>query len=148
MNDKIQANLNAQVEAAQLNHCKVLLCEDDYCSAEIVTFFLKEIRITVEWAKDGLEGFAKFSKSSPGYYDLILMDTSMPNLNGYMVTRFIRKLNRPDAVSISIIALTEDTSESAGQHYKRVGMNGHIIKPVLPLTFSQTIIKLLSSART
>jgi hypothetical protein len=44
MNDKIQANLNAQVEAAQLNHCKVLLCEDDYCSAEIVTFFLKEIR--------------------------------------------------------------------------------------------------------
>ena len=67
MNDKIQANLNAQVEAAQLNHCKVLLCEDDYCSAEIVTFFLKEIRITVEWAKDGLEGFAKFSKSSPGY---------------------------------------------------------------------------------
>lgn len=108
---------------------RILLAEDNELNAEIATEILKEFGFEVEHAKDGVICVDMLQKSEPGYYDLILMDIQMPNMNGYQAAERIRKLSG-EYKNIPIIAMTANAFEEDKKHALSVGMNGHIAKPI------------------
>ena len=94
---------------------------------------LKNKGVEIDWAINGQAGIDKFAKSEPGFYDLILMDIRMPVLDGLQAARAIRKLDRSDAKTIPIVAMTADAFADDIRKCLAAGMNGHISKPVDPL---------------
>ena len=84
----------------------------------------------IETAVDGVQAVEKFEASHIGYYDLVLMDIQMPCMDGYEATRRIRVLNRPDAATIPIFAMTADAFSEDMDKSKEAGMNAHITKPI------------------
>lgn len=109
---------------------RILLVEDNEFNLEIGLEFLQMVHAETDTAEDGEEAVKKFSNSPIGYYDLILMDVQMPKMNGYDATKAIRDLDRPDAKTVPILAMTanaftDDIAMSAAS-----GMDGHISKPV------------------
>lgn len=85
-----------------------------------------------EHAENGAEALRMFSESSPGYYDAILMDVRMPEMDGLTATGEIRRLSRPDAAKIPIIAMTANVFEEDMERSLAAGMNAHLSKPVEP----------------
>jgi CheY-like chemotaxis protein len=77
--------------------------------------------------------------SKAGTYDQILMDIRMPKLNGLEAARKIRKLNRTDAKTIPIIAMTANAFDEDVQESKEAGMNAHLSKPINPQLLYETI---------
>jgi len=112
---------------------RVLLCEDNHMNTEIASMLLQEKGMLVETAENGALGLEKFSASADGYYDVILMDIRMPEMDGYESTRQIRALKRQDSQIIPIIAMTADAFEESIHVAKEVGMNAYITKPIEPL---------------
>jgi len=132
-----------QQEAVIPANINILLCEDNYMNAEIAHLLLKNKAVQMDWAKDGEEGVNKFIASPVGHYAAILMDLRMPHMDGYVATKTIRKLNRSDAETIPIIAMSADAFEEDVQLSKAIGMNAYITKPIAPQIFYQTIAKTL-----
>jgi len=108
---------------------RILLAEDNDLNAEIATEILEELGVEVEHAKDGVLCVDMLQKSEPGYYDLILMDIQMPNMNGYQAAERIRELSG-GYKDIPIVAMTANAFEEDKQHAFAAGMNGHIAKPI------------------
>ena len=79
----------------------------------------------------------------PGYYDAILMDMRMPEMDGLEATRAIRALDRPDAGTIPIIALTANAFDEDVQRSMQAGLNAHLSKPVEPDVLFKTLENLL-----
>lgn len=109
---------------------RILLVEDNEFNREIAREFLEMVNAEVENAENGQEAIEKFLASSPGYYDLILMDVQMPVLDGYEATKTIRTSEHPDANTIHILALTANAFSEDVAHAIASGMNGHIAKPI------------------
>lgn len=107
-----------------------LLVEDNELNVEIVREILSATGAAVECARDGAQGVEMFAASQEGYYSLILMDIQMPVMNGYMATRAIRKLDRNDALTVPILAMTADAFTEDVEAAKEAGMNGHLAKPL------------------
>lgn len=126
---------------ATLANKHILLCEDNYLNAEIATLLLKDKKMQVEWAKDGLEGLTKFRDNKPGTYDLILMDVRMPNMDGYVATKTIRHLKRSDAKTMPIIAMSANAFTEDIKEAEACGMNDYITKPIDPVHFYETLAK-------
>ncbi len=122
---------------------RLLLAEDNELNAEIATEILKEIGFEVEHAKDGVICVDMLQKAEPGYYDLILMDIQMPNMNGYQATERIRGLSGEQR-NIPIVAMTANAFEEDKQHAFAVGMNGHISKPVDVAKMLEVLTEFLS----
>ena len=97
---------------------------------EIAEFYLKELGIVVDKAWNGKEAIDKFEESAPGTYDLILMDIMMPVMGGREAARRIRTLERPDAETVRIYAMTAQVSSESVHKCLASGMNGHIAKPI------------------
>jgi CheY-like chemotaxis protein len=110
----------------------ILLCEDHPLNQEIAEALLRAKGMTVVIADDGQAGCDIFRKSLSGYFDCILMDIRMPVMNGYQAAKAIRAMDRPDAGSVPIIAMTADAFRDDIQKCLTAGMNGHIAKPVDP----------------
>jgi len=108
----------------------ILICEDHPLNQEIVTALLEENGMIVEIADNGEMGIEKFKNSQTGYYDMILMDIRMPIMNGYVATKNIRRLERDDAATVPIIAMTADAFGDDIAKCLSAGMNGHISKPI------------------
>ncbi|MCI1722754.1 MAG: response regulator [Lachnospiraceae bacterium] len=108
---------------------------------------LEDRGMTVEAAVNGQIGLEKFSKSSPGYFDAILMDIRMPVMDGYETVKAIRQLDRPDAVTVPIIAMTADAFSDAIQKCLDSGMNSHIAKPVDPEKIYAVLSELILSKK-
>jgi len=111
---------------------RILLCEDNALNREITVALLKRKGITVQTAENGKTGLNAFSSCTEYGFDAILMDIRMPEMDGLETARMIRKLERPDAKTVPIIALSADAFEESIQLAKAAGMNGYLAKPVIP----------------
>lgn len=109
---------------------QILLVEDNEINMEIAEFYLKELGIVVDKAWNGKEAIDKFEESAPGTYDLILMDIMMPVMGGREAARRIRTLERPDAETVRIYAMTAQVSSESVHKCLASGMNGQIAKPI------------------
>ena len=87
-----------------------------------------------------------FKEHEPGYYDAILMDVRMPEMDGLEATETIRSLDRNDAVIIPVIAMTANAFDEDVQHSMQVGMNAHLSKPVEPDRLFNTLEELIYEA--
>ncbi len=109
---------------------RVLIAEDLEFNAEIASEFLSEAGIISETAANGIQAVEMFERSAPGYYDMIFMDIQMPELDGCGAAERIRALDRPDAATIPIIAMTANAFIEDVRRTAQSGMNGHIAKPI------------------
>lgn len=123
---------------------RILLCEDNYMNTEIAVMLLKDRGIVVETAENGKAGLEKFTTSEVGSFDAILMDIRMPVMDGYEAVKCIRELERPDAATIPIIAMTADAFEESIQEAKEAGMNAYVTKPIEPKILYQTLSQYIS----
>ena len=123
-----------------LKGLKVLLAEDNELNAEIACELLEDVGICVETAADGSEAVSIFEESAPGEFAAILMDIMMPKLNGYEATSAIRQLDREDAATVPIIALSANAYEEDIRKAKASGMNSHVAKPVDPVTIYKELL--------
>jgi CheY-like chemotaxis protein len=126
---------------------RVLLAEDLAFNAEIAAEFLTEAGLVVDHATDGEKAVEMFEKSPVGYYDLIFMDIQMPKLDGYAAAIKIRGMDRADAASVPIIAMTANAFMDDIQHSYDSGMNGHIAKPIEIPRLAQTLVKIFGDKR-
>ena len=109
---------------------RALLVEDNALNREIANFMLTDQGLIIDEADDGQQAIETFAKSEPGTYSYIFMDVMMPVMNGLEATRRIRQLNRPDAQSVPIIAMTANAFAEDRQACLDAGMNAHVGKPI------------------
>lgn len=118
------------VEQFSFEKKRILLAEDNEINAEICLSVLNAKGAFVERVENGQVAVETFKKHAEHYYDLILMDIQMPEMNGYEATQAIRSLNREDSQSIPIFALSADAYVENKRYSKKMGMNGHFSKPI------------------
>lgn len=109
---------------------RVLVAEDNDLNWEILKELLSDIGMELEWAENGKICLDKFRESGRGYYEAILMDVRMPVMTGYEATEAIRALDREDAKTIPIIAMTADAFSEDIKRCLDSGMNAHTAKPI------------------
>ena len=109
---------------------RILLVEDNEINCEIVEFMLKDAGAEVVTANDGKAAVDAFAASNPETFDCVLMDLMMPIMSGYEAARVIRGLDRPDAATVPIVALSANAFEEDAALAKDAGMNEHLAKPV------------------
>ena len=130
-------------ETVDLKGRRVLLAEDVTVNAEIMIMVLSMRDIQVDPAENGRIAVEKFEQHEEGYYDAILMDMRMPEMDGLEATRRIRDMNRVDAKNIPIIALTANAFDEDVQRSMQAGLNAHLSKPVEPQALFETLEKLI-----
>ena len=130
-------------EKTDLTNRRILLAEDMMINAEIMIELLEMMNMAVEHAENGAVAVEMFEKNPPGYFDAILMDMRMPEMDGLTATKAIRALDRPDAKTIPIIALTANAFDEDVQRSLQAGMNAHLSKPVEPERLYETLAELI-----
>ena len=130
-------------ETAELKNRRILMAEDVPVNAEIMKMVLSMREMQVEHAENGRIAVEMFEEHEAGYYDAVLMDMRMPEMDGLEATRRIRAMNRPDAKTIPIIALTANAFDEDVQHSMQAGLNAHLSKPVEPDILFETLEGLL-----
>ena len=136
-----------KLAAESIRGLKILLVEDNELNLEIAKFLLEEEGAFVVEARDGKEAVEVFAKSEFFEFDLILMDIMMPVMNGYDATENIRKMNRPDAAKVLIIAMTANAFTDDRIATKKAGMNEHLAKPLDIKLVIQTIARNVKNSR-
>lgn len=142
--DDLKNEEQPEVEPVDFSEKRILLVEDNELNREITCEILQDFGFSVETAEDGAIGLEMMALSQPGYYDLILMDIQMPNMDGYQATRAIRKLADPELANIPIIAVTANTFDVDQKTAYAAGMNDHLPKPIDVGKLIETISKYLS----
>ena len=122
---------------------KILLCEDNGLNSEIACGLLRSRGMETVHAADGAKGVSIFASSTEGFYAAVLMDIRMPVMNGYEASKAIRALDRSDAKTVPIIAMTADAFEDDVRKCREAGMNSHVAKPVHPETLFRELEKLI-----
>ncbi len=130
-------------ETADLKGRRVLLAEDVAVNAEIMMMVLSMREMEVDHAENGRIAVEMFTSHEPGYYDAILMDLRMPEMDGLEATRRIRAMDRSDAAAIPIIALTANAFDEDVQRSMQAGLNAHLSKPVEPELLFETLENLI-----
>jgi signal transduction histidine kinase/CheY-like chemotaxis protein len=130
-NAKLLASLNTSRDATDLFTGKRALLVDDVAINRIIVVNLLEYTgLAIDEAGDGKEAFAMFQDSPENYYDIIYMDVQMPVMDGYEATRAIRGLDREDAKTVPIVALTANAFKEDIDKALACGMNAHLAKPI------------------
>lgn len=109
---------------------RVLLVEDNELNAEIAQFTLDRAGAIVTHVKDGESAVETFAASAPHEYDVVLMDIMMPGIDGLEATRQIRALEREDAATTPIIAVSANAFAEDRRLSREAGMDAHLSKPV------------------
>lgn len=122
----------------------VLVIEDNDVNMEVITEFLRYVRINPDTVKSARDAIRLFEASEPFYYNIILADIQMPEMNGYEAARRLRESSRPDAGSVCIIAMSADSFTEDVSRSLDSGMNYHIPKPVEMEQLYQLFNKILS----
>ena len=124
----------------------MLLAEDMEINADIMMDILSLEDVEADHAKNGQIALEMFVSSEEGTYSAILMDVRMPVMDGLEAAAAIRKLDRTDAASIPIIALTANAFDEDVQRSLQAGMNAHLTKPVDTEHLFQTLGELIYEA--
>ena len=127
---------------ASLEGKRMLIAEDFEINAEILIDLLDMEGMEAEHAENGQIAVDMFSASEPGYYDAVLMDVRMPVMDGLAAARCIRELDREDAKTIPIVALTANAFDEDVQRSLQAGMSAHLSKPVEPDRLYDTLRQL------
>ena len=130
-------------ERASLAGRHILMAEDILINAEIMQQLIDMKDAKIDHAENGRIALEMFAQSAPGSYDAILMDVRMPEMDGLEAAAAIRALDRPDAKTIPIIAMTANAFDEDVQRSLQVGMNAHLSKPVEPERLYQTLEELI-----
>lgn len=115
---------------ADVSGMQVLLVEDNEINREIAQYMLEDAGVTVVNAENGRRAVEIFEASQEGAFDCILMDLMMPVMDGFEATRIIRDMERNDAGSVPVIALSANAFAEDAQRAKEAGMNEHLAKPL------------------
>ncbi|MBE5937817.1 MAG: response regulator [Lachnospiraceae bacterium] len=126
-----------------LEGMRILLVEDNELNAEIAQMILEEVGAEVTLAVNGKIAVDEIINNPPGTYEIVLMDVMMPVMDGITATKVIRAMDREDAKTIPIIAVTANAYDEDIIKVKEAGMNAHLAKPIEP----EFIIKTLESFR-
>ena len=138
--EELQQQMEEQPENVSLAGRRLLLAEDNGLNAEVAMTILQDADAEVELAADGKIAVDKLQDVPAGYYDAILMDIQMPNMNGYEATKAIRKLT-DERAKIPIIAMTANAFEEDRQAALAAGMDDYVAKPVEISELFRTIMK-------
>lgn len=133
-----------QTDLAVLQGQRVLLAEDNALNMEIMEFLLNEVGVKVTKAADGQQAVEAFASSPVGGFDAILMDVMMPVRDGHEATRAIRAMDRPDAKTIPIFAMTANAFTEDRRKALESGMNEHLPKPIDPDALYRLLVKYLT----
>ena len=143
---KNNMSLFREKRRAELKGKRILLAEDIFINAEIMKQLIVMKDAEIDHAENGKIAVEMFGKSEPGWYDAVLMDIRMPEMDGLEAAQAIRATERPDAKKIPIIALTANAFDEDVQRSLQVGMNAHLSKPVEPEQLYQTLEELIYEA--
>ena len=138
---KEEDTLEEENLSKNLSGLTALLVEDNELNMEIAKFILENAGINVVTAKDGKEAVDIFAKSEVHYFDVILMDIMMPVMDGLTATKTIRSLERQEAKTIPIFAMTANAFLEDKKQSKEAGMNEHLSKPLDEKKLMNTIWK-------
>ena len=133
-----------QTDLTVLRGRRVLLAEDNALNMEIMEFLLNDVGIKATKAADGQQAVEAFAASPVGSLDAILMDVMMPVRDGYEATRAIRAMDRPDAKTIPIFAMTANAFAEDRLKALQAGMNEHLPKPIDQDTLYRLLVKYLT----
>ena len=136
----------SQADLSELDGKRILLCEDNALNREITCALLNAKGMAADAAENGRLGLERFEASPPGTYSAILMDIRMPVMDGYTAARAIRSLDRPDAGTVPIIAVTADAFADDVEKALEAGMDDHISKPIDPGALYQTLAACVDGA--
>ncbi len=128
--------------AGSIRGLHLLLAEDNDLNAEIASTLLTDEGASITRAADGQQALELFRSSAAGTYDAILMDVMMPRMDGLAATRAIRALDRPDARSIPILAMTANAFDEDARQCLDAGMNAHLAKPLQMDHVVSTLVQL------
>ncbi len=121
---------NQEIEECDIHGLNIMLVEDNNLNAEIAEMLLKDEGANVIKVTDGKQAVDLFDLNPEGTFDIILMDIMMPVMDGITATKEIRALNRPDAITIPIVAMTANAFKEDEQKCLKAGMNAHLPKPL------------------
>ena len=133
---------DVQRDYSALEGMHVLVAEDSDMNTEVIRAILKRKGITAECVESGQQAVKAFSSAPAGTFSVILMDLRMPGMNGYEAAARIRMMDREDAKTIPIYALSADVYEEDVRRAENAGMTGHIAKPIRPETLYDTLLDL------
>ena len=143
---KNNMSLFKEKKRADLKGRHILMAEDVLVNAKIMEQIILAKEAEIDHAENGRIAVEMFEQCPIGYYDAILMDVRMPELDGLEATREIRALERSDAKTIPIIAMTANAFDEDVQRSLQAGMNAHLSKPVEPDRLYQTLEELIFEA--
>lgn len=143
MTNNQEEEAKAEARAVDFTGKRILLSEDNDLNWEIAETILSEVGFELERAENGQICVDMFTRSEPGYYDIILMDIRMPVMNGYEAAKAIRALEERPDVNLPIIAMTADAFSDDIQRCLDCGMNEHVAKPIDMNRLTQILKKYL-----
>ena len=141
--EQTETDVEEEKAGVSIEGLHVLIAEDMDINAEILTDLLELEGITADRAENGQIAVEMFSNHPENSYDAILMDVRMPVMDGLEATRAIRALDRPDAHTIPIIAMTANAFDDDVQRSLQAGMTAHLSKPVEPERLYETLGRLI-----
>ena len=138
-----KTTVTSQPEEISFPGKRILVVEDNELNMEIICTILEGYKILTEQAVNGKEAVYQMEKTAPGYYDMILMDIMMPEMDGLEATRAIRAMEREDCKTIPIYAMSANAFDEDVKRSLASGMNGHLSKPVDIQVLEKTLKKVL-----
>lgn len=126
----VESALPVSVETGKFAGRRLLLAEDNELNREIAVEIMKEYGFKVDTVINGREAVDRIAASTPGYYDLLLMDIQMPVMDGHEAARQIRALSDPELAGIPIVAMTANAFDEDRRAARESGMDGFISKPI------------------
>ena len=142
--DQVEENVLA-VEEFDFSGKRVLVAEDNGINAEIAKELLILKGFEVEVATDGLKALEMFTQNPVGYYDAILMDVRMPQMDGLQAAANIRRWSKEDAKTVPIIAMTANAFDEDVEKSRAAGMNAHLAKPIEPDLMFRTLSRFIDA---
>ena len=125
----------------------VLVAEDVELNMEVAVDLLQMVGIEPECAEDGKQALEIYEQAPDNYFDCMLLDINMPEMDGYEATRAIRKSDKPDAATVPIYAMTANAFAEDVMAAMDAGMNGHIAKPIEVRILYETLQEVLKNRR-